>query len=127
MRDVAHPAGDLTNESLRLIAYGSAAVENSGDSGDRHLCFAGYVFDRDHAPRGWADIENVNDYIEGASVFCYLWRVPIRKAVLVLTGLMALATAGCRESAAAFGPSLPLARQNAEEFFYSVGSRFTAI
>lgn len=39
----------------------------------------------------------------------------------------ALATTGCRESAAAFGPNLPLARQSAEEFFYSVGSRFTNI
>ena len=33
----------------------------------------------------------------------------------------------CRESAAAFGPNLVFARQNAEEFFYSVGSRFTNI
>ena len=51
----------------------------------------------------------------------------IRKVVLVLTALTSLATAGCRESAAAFGPNLPLARQNADEFFYSVGSRFTNI
>ena len=33
----------------------------------------------------------------------------------------------CREVAPAFGPNLPSARQNAEEFFYSVGSRFTNI
>ncbi|MFL5487610.1 MAG: hypothetical protein ACJ8AJ_03910, partial [Gemmatimonadaceae bacterium] len=33
----------------------------------------------------------------------------------------------CREAAPAFGPNLPAARQNAEEFFYSVGSRFTNI
>ena len=33
----------------------------------------------------------------------------------------------CREVAPAFGPNIPLARQNAEEFFYSVGSRFTNI
>ncbi|MFL5481212.1 MAG: hypothetical protein ACJ8AK_03410 [Gemmatimonadaceae bacterium] len=51
----------------------------------------------------------------------------IRNVVLVLTALTALTTTGCRESAAAFGPNLPLARQNAEEFFYSVGSRFTNI
>ncbi|HJQ12816.1 MAG TPA: hypothetical protein VJ840_17430 [Gemmatimonadaceae bacterium] len=35
--------------------------------------------------------------------------------------------AACRESAAAFGPSVVWARQNADEFFYSVGSRFTNI
>jgi hypothetical protein len=35
--------------------------------------------------------------------------------------------AGCRQVAPAFGPNLPAARQNAEEFFYSVGSRFTNI
>ncbi|HMJ19825.1 MAG TPA: hypothetical protein VK478_15680, partial [Gemmatimonadaceae bacterium] len=34
---------------------------------------------------------------------------------------------GCRQVAPAFGPNIPLARQNAEEFFYSVGSRFTNI
>jgi len=33
----------------------------------------------------------------------------------------------CRQAAPAFGPNLPGARQNAEEFFYSVGSRFTNI
>ncbi|HEX6629419.1 MAG TPA: hypothetical protein VF105_15825 [Gemmatimonadaceae bacterium] len=38
-----------------------------------------------------------------------------------------LCTTACRESAAAFGPNLLFARQNAEEFFYSVGSRFTNI
>ena len=35
--------------------------------------------------------------------------------------------AACREVAPAFGPNIPSARQNAEEFFYSVGSRFTNI
>jgi hypothetical protein len=35
--------------------------------------------------------------------------------------------AACRQVAPAFGPNLPGARQNAEEFFYSVGSRFTNI
>ncbi|HEY8853612.1 MAG TPA: hypothetical protein VIM36_15625, partial [Gemmatimonadaceae bacterium] len=34
---------------------------------------------------------------------------------------------GCRQVAPAFGPNIPGARQNAEEFFYSVGSRFTNI
>ena len=33
----------------------------------------------------------------------------------------------CREVAPAFGPNIPSARQNAEEFFYSIGSRFTNI
>ena len=51
----------------------------------------------------------------------------IRKLVLGLTALTSVATTACRESGAAFGPNLPLARQNAEEFFYSVGSRFTNI
>ena len=53
----------------------------------------------------------------------------IRTGVLALTAaaLAALGTIACRESAAAFGPNLPLARQSADEFFYSVGSRFTAI
>ena len=35
--------------------------------------------------------------------------------------------AACREAAPAFGPNILFARQNAEEFFYSVGSRFTNI
>src|SRR5438093_3909398 len=51
----------------------------------------------------------------------------IRKLVLILTASATLTTSACRESAAAFGPNIPLARQNAEEFFYSVGSRFTNI
>ncbi len=33
----------------------------------------------------------------------------------------------CHQVAPAFGPTLPQARQNADEFFYSVGSRFTNI
>jgi hypothetical protein len=37
------------------------------------------------------------------------------------------AVMSCREVAPAFGPNIPFARQNAEEFFYSVGSRFTNI
>jgi hypothetical protein len=40
---------------------------------------------------------------------------------------LALSLTACREVAPAFGPNIPGARQNAEEFFYSVGSRFTNI
>ncbi len=40
---------------------------------------------------------------------------------------MALVLASCKEAAPAFGPNIAAARQNAEEFFYSVGSRFTNI
>jgi hypothetical protein len=35
--------------------------------------------------------------------------------------------AACKAVAPAFGPNIPFARQNADEFFYSVGSRFTNI
>ena len=45
---------------------------------------------------------------------------------VALAGSLAAVTS-CREVAPAFGPNIPLARQNAEEFFYSVGSRFTNI
>ena len=41
--------------------------------------------------------------------------------------MLAFAPIACREVAPAFGPNLPFARQNADEFFYSVGSRFTNI
>jgi hypothetical protein len=48
-----------------------------------------------------------------------------------LVGFLAIAAlvslAGCLETAPAFGPNIPFARQNADEFFYSVGSRFTNI
>ncbi|HEY3113845.1 MAG TPA: hypothetical protein VGJ62_09185 [Gemmatimonadaceae bacterium] len=47
--------------------------------------------------------------------------------VRILTLASSLACCGCREVAPAFGPNIPFARQNAEEFFYSVGSRFTNI
>jgi hypothetical protein len=40
---------------------------------------------------------------------------------------LGLVLASCKEAAPAFGPSVAAARQNAEEFFYSVGSRFTNI
>jgi len=48
---------------------------------------------------------------------------------LTISGIatFALASVGCREVAPAFGPNLPFAKQNADEFFYSVGSRFTNI
>jgi hypothetical protein len=45
-------------------------------------------------------------------------------SLAVLAMLQALA---CREAAPAFGSNIQSARQNAEEFFYSVGSRFTNI
>lgn len=38
-----------------------------------------------------------------------------------------LIASGCKATAPAFGPGIVAARQNAEEFFYSVGSRFTNI
>lgn len=38
-----------------------------------------------------------------------------------------MALTACRQVAPAFGPNIPGARQNAEEFFYSIGSRFTSI
>jgi hypothetical protein len=40
---------------------------------------------------------------------------------------LCLALTACRQVAPAFGPNIPGARQNAEEFFYSIGSRFTNI
>ena len=46
---------------------------------------------------------------------------------IALPCVIAAAAGACREVAPAFGPNIPLARQNAEEFFYSVGSRFTNI
>jgi hypothetical protein len=45
----------------------------------------------------------------------------------VTTASLVVALSACREVAPAFGPNIPFARQNAEEFFYSVGSRFTNI
>jgi len=47
--------------------------------------------------------------------------------VRFLTLLICFALVACREAGPAFGPNIPFARQNAEEFFYSVGSRFTNI
>ena len=46
---------------------------------------------------------------------------------MTLCTAVCCALAACREAAPAFGPNIPMARQNAEEFFYSVGSRFTNI
>ncbi|HYS70764.1 MAG TPA: hypothetical protein VEM14_11035 [Gemmatimonadaceae bacterium] len=53
----------------------------------------------------------------------------IQKIVRFLTLAMALVfvAPACREVAPAFGPNIPFAKQNADEFFYSVGSRFTNI
>jgi hypothetical protein len=54
-------------------------------------------------------------------------RIPTIVRFLALTASLCVVTSACREVAPAFGPNIPLARQNAEEFFYSVGSRFTNI
>src|SRR5687768_18409450 len=54
VRDVAHLAGDFTNEAPGLFADGSAAVENTRDGGDGHVCFTSDIPDRDHDPRDWA-------------------------------------------------------------------------
>ena len=54
-------------------------------------------------------------------------RIPCIVRFAALTASLSVATSACREVAPAFGPNVPLARQNAEEFFYSVGSRFTNI
>jgi hypothetical protein len=43
------------------------------------------------------------------------------------TFLLALASPACRQVGPAFGPNIPLAKQNADELLYSVGSRFTNI
>ena len=53
----------------------------------------------------------------------------IRKTIrfAALAASLGVALSACREVAPAFGPNIPFARQNAEEFFYSVGSRFTNI
>ena len=56
-----------------------------------------------------------------------LSRVQYRHIVRFITLASLSPLAGCREVAPAFGPNVPGARQNAEEFFYSVGSRFTNI
>lgn len=55
--------------------------------------------------------------------------VKIRNTVRFIALVAGLATlvAGCREAGPAFGPNIPFARQNADEFLYSVGSRFTNI
>ncbi|HEY3112662.1 MAG TPA: hypothetical protein VGJ62_03175 [Gemmatimonadaceae bacterium] len=54
-------------------------------------------------------------------------KIPNFVRFITLAAAMAAVLAACREAAPAFGPNIPLARQNAEEFFYSVGSRFTNI
>lgn len=54
-------------------------------------------------------------------------RIPRLVRFAALAGSLGGVLSACREVAPAFGPNIPLARQNAEEFFYSVGSRFTNI
>lgn len=44
-----------------------------------------------------------------------------------LIALLAVVAGGCKPAAPAFGNSLAAARQNADEFFYSISSRFTNI
>jgi hypothetical protein len=53
--------------------------------------------------------------------------VNYRHIVRFITLASFVPLAACRQVAPAFGPNLAGARQNAEEFFYSVGSRFTNI
>ena len=67
--------------------------------------------------------------LPSSSTTVELSRVKIQKIVRFLTLAMALVfvAMACREVAPAFGPSIPFAKQNADEFFYSVGSRFTNI
>ena len=48
------------------------------------------------------------------------------KFPIVFTATLLLAS-GCKATAPAFGPNIAAARQNADEFFYSIGSRFTNI
>jgi len=50
-------------------------------------------------------------------------RAQLQAALFTLVALLC----GCREAGPAFGANIPFARQNADEFFYSVGSRFTNI
>jgi hypothetical protein len=52
-------------------------------------------------------------------------RTPAARCVGAITLFLSLCA--CRQVAPAFGPNIPLARQNAEEFFFSIGSRFTNI
>jgi len=54
-------------------------------------------------------------------------KIPTTVRFLTLASAFGAFLSACREVAPAFGPNIPLARQNAEEFFYSVGSRFTNI
>src|SRR6185503_2919989 len=56
-----------------------------------------------------------------------LVKIPNTVRFVTLVAGLASVVAGCREAGPAFGPNLPFARQNADEFFYSVGSRFTNI
>jgi hypothetical protein len=54
-------------------------------------------------------------------------KIPNFVRFITLAGVIAFPVSACREAAPAFGPNIQLAKQNAEEFFYSVGSRFTNI
>jgi hypothetical protein len=54
-------------------------------------------------------------------------QIPKAARLIALAPAFGLVLSSCREAAPAFGPNIAGARQNAEEFFYSVGSRFTNI
>jgi hypothetical protein len=55
-------------------------------------------------------------------------RLPTSVRFLTFTTAVGVAAiAACREAGPAFGPGILNARQNADEFFYAVGSRFTNI
>src|SRR5881398_2869275 len=54
-------------------------------------------------------------------------KIPTFVRFLTLASAFGAFLSACREVAPAFGPNILFARQNAEEFFYSVGSRFTNI
>jgi hypothetical protein len=89
------------------------------------------ICNRLHRGRQW-DFSEARPWpvlLPSSSTTVELSRVKIQKIVRFLTLAMALvfvATA-CREVAPAFGPNIPFAKQNADEFFYSIGSRFTNI
>ena len=57
----------------------------------------------------------------------FITLAPVRRIVRFITLASIAPLTSCRQVAPAFGPNIPFARQNAEEFFYSAGSRFTNI
>src|SRR6185503_3428923 len=51
VRDVAHLAGDLTDETSGFFFDRSAAVDHPRNGSNGHLCSTRDILDRDHAPR----------------------------------------------------------------------------